>query len=147
MNSLKRTFSIMVVLMMLALPLAVLGATPNPSPASTGYMILPFHVTGQYTTTTAGVIKFNVPFPVRLITFMATARASGGTTPTLTVDLKVGGSSVLSTPVSITAGTVSEGTISTPAVADEAAVTVDFTIGGGTPTWNDMTIIIVCKRQ
>jgi len=109
--------------------------------------VMTFHVSGQYTATTAGVVKFLMPMPARLIGVSANARASTGTTPTLTVDVKQGGVSVLSAPVSLTAGTPAEGTITTPLITDEATITVDFTIGGTTPTWNDMTILLTFIRN
>lgn len=110
-------------------------------------LVIPFHISGQYTATTASVVKFVIPFKARLIGVSATARTSGGTSPTLTVDVLVGGASVLSSAISITAGTVAEGTISTAAIADEATVTVDLTIGGTSPTWNDITVLLTVVRE
>lgn len=123
-----------------------IAATTNPSPASPGYMVLPIHVSGQYTATAAGVVKFKMPFPATVVHASATARASGGTSPTLTVDVLEAGTTILSSAISITAGTVSDGTLSDTALADEAAVTVDLTIGGTSPTWNDITVLLVLKR-
>lgn len=122
------------------------AATTNPSPASSGYMVLPIQISGQYTATTAAVAKFKMPFPATVVHASATARASGGTTPTLTVDIKEGASSILSSAISITAGTISDGTLSDTALADEAAVSVDLTIGGTNPTWDDITVLLVLKR-
>lgn len=122
-----------------------LAATPN-YPLSSQVEILPFHVSGQYTATTAGVAKFTLPFKAKLIGVSTTARASGGTSPTLTVDVKQGGTTVLSAPISVTAGTVAEGTITTSTLADESTITVDLTIGGTSPTWNDITVLITVVR-
>lgn len=121
------------------------AATPNYSTA-VPVQVVPFVIAGQYTATTASVIKFKLPFKAKLIGATATARASGGTSPTLTVDVLAGGSSVLSAPVSITAGTVGEATISTSTLADEATITVDLTIGGTNPTWNDITVLLTVVR-
>lgn len=125
------------------------AATPNYAVAIPNIVVIPFHVSGQYTATTANVVKFNMPFKARLIGVGATARASGGTTPTLTVDLKDDTVSVLSSAISITAGTYSEGTLVTAnqPVLDESVMTVDFTIGGTSPTWNDITIFITAVRE
>lgn len=123
------------------------AATPNYSPAISGVTVIPFHVSGQYTANTTAVVRFAMPFACRLIGVGASARASGGTTPTLAVDVKEGGTSVLSSAISVTAGSYTEGTISDTAIADEGAITVDFTIGGTSPTWNDMTIVLTCVRQ
>lgn len=121
------------------------AATPNYAPAFNVTPIV-LHISGQYTTTTTGVAKFNIPFKARVIGVGASARASGGTTPTLTVDVKTAGSTILSAPISVTAATYTEGVITTPVLVDESALTVDFTIGGTTPTWNDMVVVITVVR-
>ena len=123
-----------------------LAATTNASPGSPGYMLLPFHISGQYTATTAAGVKFVAPMPCEVYHASATARASGGTSPTLSVVVKNGASTV-STVGPLTAGTVSEGALANTSVADEAFVTVDLTIGGTSPTWNDITVLIGCKRN
>jgi len=109
--------------------------------------IIPFHISGQYTATTAAVVRFKLPYAAKLVGVSATARASGGTTPTLTVDVKEGGTTVLSAPVAITAGTVSEGTVSDSLLADESTITADLTIGGTSPTWNDIVLLLTVVRR
>src|SRR5690242_17422154 len=86
------------------------AATPNVTPGAGQVVVIPLHVSGQYTTTTAGVARFTLPFPAAVLGVSASARASGGTTPTLTVDVKEGGVTILSAPISVTAGAVAEGT-------------------------------------
>ena len=71
---------------------------------------------------------------------------SGGTSPTLTVDVQEAGATILSAPISITAGTVSDGTISDSNLADESLITINLAIGGTSPTWNDITVLLVLKR-
>jgi hypothetical protein len=134
--------------LVLALAMAVpaQAATPNYN-LGAQQQVIALHVSGQYTATTAGVAKFTLPFPAKLVGVTATARASGGTTPTLTVDVGAGGTSVLSAPVSITAGTVATATIATATLADEAAITVDLAIGGTNPTWNDITVLLTVVRR
>lgn len=122
-----------------------LAATPNYATA-VPVQIMPFHISGQYTATTTGVVKLTLPYKAKLIGVSAVARASGGTSPTLTIDVKQGASSVLSAPISITAGTVAEGTITTATLADESTITVDLTIGGTSPTWNDITLLLTIVR-
>jgi len=146
----RKSFMLLITAALAALSLSfgaapALAATPNYSPA-TPVVVLPFHISGQYTATTAGVVKITLPFKAKLIGISATARASGGTTPTLTVDLKQGASSVLSAPISITAGTVAEGTITTSTLADESTITVDLTIGGTSPTWDDIMVLVTVAR-
>lgn len=128
------------------LPPPAVAQTPNYAVSQPGVVVVPFHISGQYTATTAGVIKFDLPFKARVVGVQANARASGGTSPTLTVDVLAGGTTILSSAISITAGTVSHGTISTAALADEASITVDLTIGGTSPTWNDITVVLVLVR-
>ena len=67
-------------------------------------------------------------------------RASGGTTPTLTIDVMETGVSVLSAPISVTAGTVSEGTITDTELADESVITINTAITGTSPTWDDIVV-------
>lgn len=124
-----------------------LAATTNYAISQPGVVVIPLHISGQYTATTANVVKFAMPFKARLVGVTATARASGGTTPTLAIDLKDDTVSALSSTISITAGTVAEGTIANAVVADESVMTVDFTIGGTSPTWNDITIFITAVRE
>jgi hypothetical protein len=132
--------------LMVAIPVPTHAATTNYSTSVPGVVVMPFHISGQYTATTAGVIRFAIPFKARLVGVGASARASGGTTPTLTVDVLVGGTTLLSAPITVTAGAYAEGTISTAAIADEGAVTVDLTIGGTSPTWNDITVVLTLLR-
>lgn len=135
------------VLTLAAIPAPAPAATPNLSIAIPGVQMIAFHISGQYTATTAAVVRFNLPFAATLIGAQASARASGGTSPTLTVDVKAGGSTVLSAPITVTAGAVAEGTITTATLADEAAITVDLTIGGTSPTWNDITVVLTIVRN
>ena len=124
------------------------AATPNYG-VQFPVQVIPLHISGQYIATTAAVAKWNLPFKGRVIGVSATARASGGTSPTLTVDVLSGSTpaSILSGPISITAGTVSEGTVSTAAIADETPMQVNLTIGGTSPTWNDITVLITVVRE
>jgi hypothetical protein len=147
MRRFKSILFIFLMSLFIALPAITLAATPNPSTSSTGYIMFPIQISGQYTSTTASVVKFKLPWPHKLLYVGAVARASGGTSPTLTVDLKMGGTSVLSSAMSITAGTITDGTISTSVLTDESTITVDLTIGGTSPTWNDITVFIAVKRQ
>lgn len=132
--------------LLLALPRAAIAQTPNFGTAIPGVVVLPFHISGQYTANTTAVVRFAMPFPARLVGVQATARASGGTSPTLTVDVMEAGVTVLSAPVAVTAGAVAFGTITDDTIADEAAVTVNLAIGGTSPTWNDIVVILTVVR-
>lgn len=144
MKGLRKVLSVLMVLFMLVLPLAALATTPNPSTASPGYMVLTFHISGAIITGTGtGIIKFNMPFPARLITVQQSCATLTGTAPT--VDVLVAGSSILTSVTTMTtAGIVYEALIATPAIADEAAVTVNLTTGTSV---GNTTIIMVLKRQ
>lgn len=123
----------------------VMAATTNPSPASPGFMLLPFHISGQYTASTTAVVTFRMPYPCEINHAQATARASGGTSPTLSVVLKNGASTV--STMAVTAGAITEGTLANTSVADEATITADLTITGTSPTWNDIVLVMGCRRQ
>lgn len=154
MNSFTRKFpalltilaAFMVLLLAATFPVPTRAATPNYSAAVPGVVVIPFHISGQYTATTASVVRFAIPFKASLVGVGASARASGGTSPTLTVDVKAGGTTLLSAPISVTAGAYAEGTITTAAIADEAAVTIDLAITGTSPTWNDITVFLTLVR-
>lgn len=123
------------------------AATPNISVGGGQVGVVALHISGQYTATTAGVARFNMPFPARILGVGASARASGGTSPTLTVDVKSGGTTILSAPFSVTAGAYSEGTLTVQTIPDENAITVDLAITGTSPTWNDITVLITYARR
>ena len=150
----KQLFNKLVAVVMVALcalmPVASMqarAATPNVSVGAGQVVVIPFHISGQYTASTTAVIRFAMPFPCTILGVGASARASGGTSPTLTVDLLKTAVSVLSAPISVTAGSYSEGTVSTATVADEAAMTVNLAVTGTSPTWNDITVFITVARR
>jgi hypothetical protein len=128
-------------------PTPAQAATPNVAVGAGQVGVITLHVSGQYTTSLTAVSRFAMPFPARVLGVGASARASGGTSPTLTVDLKSGGTTMLSAPFAVTAGAYSEGTLTVNTVPDENAITVDFAITGTSPTWNDITIIITYARR
>lgn len=124
----------------LSLAFAGFGITQN-YPLGVPVTPLPIFISGQRTATTAAVASLKLPFKAKLVGVSATARASGGTTPTLTVDVKAGATSVLSAPLSVTAGAVSEGVITTSELADETVLNFDLAITGTNPTWDDISIL------
>lgn len=127
-----------------AIPPAARAATPNIAVGAGQVMVLPFHVTGAVSATATSIVRFQMPQPCRLIGVGANSRAIVGTTNT--VDVKVGGNSVLGSAITIAAaGTWYEGTISTATIADEAVVTIDITIAGTSLT--DTTIVLTCARR
>lgn len=125
-------------------PPAAQAASPNLAPGF-GVMVLPLHISGQYTTTTAAVAKFNMPMPCDMLGVGASARAMG--TTAMTVDVQSGGTTILSAPITMAAGTYGEATISTAAIPDENAITVDINAPSGTSTINDVTVVLTCARK
>ncbi len=155
MKRIKANLILMVLLMlaMLSMPLAGTGiaATDNPSTGSTGYELIVLHAPGAYTSTTTP-IKFKVPWPYRVMsisTYVGTGNTTG--TPTYTIDVKQGSTSLLSTPISIATAsiaTVVDGTLATsPNIDDEATVSLIFTLGGDTPSISNVTTILGVKRR
>ena len=116
------------------------AATPNY--ANVPITLLPIHLSGQYTTAESGVASYKMPAKMKLIGISAKARAASGVTDTLTMDVRSGATSVLSTPVAISASAVTEGAIVTSAIADEATLSVDLAASGVAPALNDISILL-----
>lgn len=144
----KRIF-VLVVMAIVSLTAGVaLAATSNPSPASPGYTPVVIPIMGQYSSSRTGIVKFTAPSGYRVVNATATARASSGDAPTLTVDVKSGSTSMFSTPVAVTAGAIATAVLGTaPNIADESTVSVDLAIGGSTPLWQDITVFMLLKRR
>ena len=133
-------------IMLIGTPITGQAATQNYPEVINGIQIAPFQISGQWTATTTSVVRFQLPFKAQVLGVSGTARVSGGTSPTLTINVLEAGTTILSSPISITAGAVSEGTVSDTSLADESAITIDLTIGGTSPTWNDITVILTLRR-
>ena len=120
------------------------AAVTNYSVASGQVVFIPLHITGTISATVTSIAKFNMPMPCDLVGVGANAQALVGTTNT--IDVKLGGVSVLSAPITIAAaGTYTEGTIATAAITDEGSVTVDVTIAGTSLT--HITVFLTCVRK
>lgn len=123
------------------------AATPNIGIATPGVFFVPIQLSGQVTADKTAAVKITLPFEAKVIGATATARASGGTTPTLAIDILDDGVTILSAPIAVTAGAVAEGTVSAPVIADESVVTVNLDLGGTSPTWDDITITLTLARR
>jgi len=138
-------------LLMLAvfLPAPAPAATPNYAIAVPGVVAFTFQYDGQFTTTTAGVTRFAMPFKARAISAQASCNTIGGTaTPTNSVDINDDGTTILSADMGVdTADTVEFGTIASASIADESVITIDFTITGTTPTFDDCTVVLMVIRE
>lgn len=122
-------------------------ATQNIPPGGGGIVLLPISLPGQRTASVAAVYRAPLPFRAKILGVCASARASGGTSPTLTIDLQADGASLLAAPIDVHAGASSEGVVAgIGRIADEDEITVDLTIGGTTPTWDDISILVTLAR-
>lgn len=122
-------------------------ATTNYGGHVPGILCIPFVFSGQRTASVTAIARFTLPFAASVLGVQATARASGGTTPTLTVDIMEGGTTLLSTPVAVTAGAVADAVVTDSALADEAAMTINLAIGGTNPTWDDIMVLLTLMRN
>jgi len=130
----------------IALPVSkpAIAATPNVAAGGAQVVYIPYHISGAISATVAGIAKFNMPMPCDLIGVGASAQAIVGTTNT--IDVKLGGTTVLSAPITIAAaGTYTEGTITTAAITDEGVITIDVTIAGTSLT--HITVFLTCVRK
>lgn len=117
------------------------AAVTNYAPSIPVYMT-PIQVGGAVTATITPV-KFKMPFKSQLIGFSGAARTLSGT---FTIDFKVGGTSILASPLTVSTS-VSEAVISTAAIADEAEVTLVLTVTGASPTGSDFSFLPVFVRN
>ncbi|MEW6332454.1 MAG: hypothetical protein AB1560_13435 [Pseudomonadota bacterium] len=131
------------------LPAVAPADTPNYPIANPGLVVFTFQYDGQFTTTTAGVTRFAMPFKARVIGAQASCNTIGGSaTPTNSVDINDDGTTILSADMGVdTADTVESGTIASPSIADESVITIDFTITGTSPTFDDCTVVLVVMRE
>ena len=103
---------------------------------------------GQYTATVNPLAAFQMPFGATLVEVSAHCRDldTGDADETYTIDLEDDGTSVLSSAISLTADdTAVVGTISSATVADNSKMEVVLTLGGTTPTIDDITVMITWK--
>lgn len=122
---------------------AARAAVTNVSPATGQVVVIPLHFSGTYSATTTAAAKFNMPFACKLLGAGAVPRALTGTGNT--VDVLLGGTTVLSAAMAMTAGTYTEGTITTSSITDEGVITVNLTIPSGTLV--DTTVLLTCLRR
>ena len=99
----------------------------------------------------AGLIKFTMPFSMRIDAFEASVRAFTGTPTSMEFDLNDDGTTVLSSDLSVSSvATITAATISSSAavMAKGSVVTIDASFtGGSSPTGVDVTLMIVGQRE
>jgi hypothetical protein len=136
--------------LVMATALSALATTPNPAPGSTGYTPMVIPIMGVYSSNQT-IVKWKSPAGYRVVHASATARAVTGTNPTLTVDVKSGATSMFSSPISVTAGSITDAVLGTaPNLADEGTISVDFAKGGSYTSgqgWRDVSLFLLLKSR
>ncbi len=120
--------------------------TQNYSEVVTGVQFVSLPIMGTYTASRTGIVTFQIPFKAKVLGVSAKARSEAGTTPTLTVDVKENGTTILSAPFSVYSSAITAGTISDSTLADESTISIDLAIGGTSPNYQDITVILPLRR-
>lgn len=116
--------------------------------AGNAYFTIAVHHEGQETATLDPAATFQMPFAATLVEVSVAARDidTADADETYTVDLEEAGTSVLSAAAAITAdNTPVVGAVSDSAIADNAKMEVVLTLGGTTPTIDDLTVLLTFK--
>ena len=118
--------------------------------APKSYFTMLIHHEGQEGATVDPISIFQMPFAATLTEVSVAARAtdSGNANETYTVDIEEAGTSVLSAAISIDRDapqTPVVGVVSDAAIADNAKMTAVLTLGGTSPTIDDLTILLTFK--
>ena len=150
----KRFYGLLLLLplfCLLCLPVSPAGAaTTNPSPASSGYMVLPLIFDRTVSTASTPVIaRLKMPFPATVVGVTASCETAdyASTDETYKIDVLEAGTTILSAPISmVAADTVYAGTLADSALADESVVTVTLDVAGTTPSVTDVSVLLVLKR-
>lgn len=123
-------------------------ATSNVPPvAGSPVFQLPIFFAGQRGTDATDAAKWKAPFPFDVLSIQGSARASGGTSPTLAVDVLADGTSILTAPMAVATGTtINEAGLATTRITDEQLVSLNLDFGGTSPTFDDVLIVITGVR-
>ena len=141
------TFILLFALALGLLSFSAFAATNNPATGAPGYTPMAIPLQGTYSSSTTAAVTWKAPTGYRVMHASVTARAVTGTNPTLTVDVKSAGTSILSAPVAVTAGSITDAVLGTsPKLVDEGAVSVNLAIGGTAPKWRDITLFMLLKQ-
>ncbi len=124
---------------------AAIGNTKLAAPKA--YFTMTFCRDGQFSSTVDPIFTFQMPFAATLTEVSVCARdIDTATNETYTFDLEEAGTSVLSSAISIAAdNTPVVGTVSDSSLADNAKIEGVLTLGGTTPTLDDLTVLLVFK--
>lgn len=148
MKRFSHLFVLLAVLLSMVMP--AMAATTNPSPASSGYMVVPIVFDRTVAAVSTPVIaRIKLPFPAAVISVSGSCETADYTSTDETYKINVleAGTTILSAPINmVAADTVYDGTVSDAALADEAVVTVTLDAAGTTPSITDVTVLLVLKR-
>jgi hypothetical protein len=112
-------------------------------------LVIPLTLNRQYNATTANAARVRLPCDARLVDAAFAVRASGGTSPTLTIDVQDDGVTLLTTPTPVTAaGGIQEASIvANPVIAKDSVIALNLAIGGTSPTFDDITATLTFERM
>jgi hypothetical protein len=131
---------------MCAVTIVANAATTNPSPASPGYesMVLPF---GLVSSSRTPALKFTAPVGYTVQSVSASARLVAGTNPTLKVRGKNGASLVNYSGSLVASGPTALSIVSGATLSDEVTQQIDLIVGGTSPRFDNLTLILFLKRK
>lgn len=132
-------------------PTVALAASPAmPSVATPVYPVL-IHLSGQWTTSSAAVVNFRMPYPAHVLYASVITQAKGGTQGTSTMTCKNASNAFTNAmDISGTAGTVVEATLVSAYqnIAKDTVVSCDLVISGGSsPTIDNITVTLWMQRR
>lgn len=146
----KLLLVILMACMLLVPALSSLAATTNPSPASSGYMVMPITFSRTISAVSTPVMaRIKVPFPAAVVSVTAAAETADytSTDEVYTVDVLEGSTSILHSAIGLAAAdTVYQGVVDDKSMADESVLTVVLSAAGTTPSITDVTTTLVLKR-
>jgi len=116
--------------------------------AGNSYFTVAINHDGQETATVNPIKVFQMPFAATLVEVSAGARDIDTTdaNETYTIDIEDDGTTTLSAAIAIVAdATPVVGTVSAGTIADNSVIEAVLTIGGTTPTIDDITVLLTFK--
>lgn len=128
--------------------------TPNIPPGGAHCFSFPIRLSGRFSAVTLTAARHRLGGRHMLLGFSAVARAAAGAGAACTVDMKVGGVSLLAAPLAITADAPAQAVLrdlsasggsAYPTIPDEAVLTVDLPAVNG--DWDDIDITVTLARK
>ena len=126
------------------------GGGDSPYKRTTSFVIACSDLTSDLETGEVSVFRMPYAYTVEAVRASLTTAATGGTL--LTVDINEGGTSILSTKITIDASETTSTTAATPAVisdtalADDAEMSIDIDAIGSTNTGKGLVVYIIGNK-